>query len=125
MILNFFKRRKILKQTNTLDLIPIKIVEHEIADNGKTKLIVPRFKNKILSNTFTGSRISSNFKISLDDKGSKTWELIDNKKNISDIAKILNVDNNNENSEDQLSLFFIKLYNEGFITFRQLLDTKS
>ena len=125
MIADFFRRRKILKSTNSLELIPIKILDHEITQQGRIKLLVPRFKNKILSNIFTGNRKSEYFKISLDEKGSKSWLLIDNVKCISDIAKELLTDGQSiDDLENSLITFFVKLYNEGFITFKQLLPPK-
>lgn len=125
MFSNFFQRRKILKSTNTLDLVPVKLVNHEFTDNGKIKLIVPRFKNELLSNIFTGRHKGKHFKISLDETGSKTWLSIDNEKNIGEIAKELQNDRTgNKPFEESLASFFVKLYNEGFITFRQLLISK-
>lgn len=121
----FLKEKKKLKSVNSLDLIPVSLVKYEMVENGKIKLIVPRFKNKILLNIFTGKRISAYFKVSLDETGSKIWLLIDGEKSVDEISKKLDLSGNEkENRDEQLTAFITKLYREGFITFHQLLQSK-
>jgi hypothetical protein len=121
----FFKRRKILKSVNALDLIPIQLVNHEITAEGLIKLIIPRFSNKLLLHLFTGNRLTPEFKISLDETGSKVWQLIDGIKTAGEIAANLvkifeNKDLKLDSAEERVVAFISRLYQEDYITFRQI-----
>jgi len=115
----FFKKRKILKSANLLDLIPVHLVQHELYDNGKVKLLVPRFKQKWLQGVFTGKRKSPEFKISLDEIGSLVWLAIDSNKPVAQIIK--NLEKSENSIEERVSAFLTRLYQEDLITFKQLL----
>ena len=109
-----------------MDLIPVRLVQYEIAENERIKLIVPRFKNRVLINIFTGKRISKNFRITLDAIGSKIWIAIDGIESVEEISKKFNYSGEKKDDFDQqLTAFITKLYREGFITFNQLLVSKS
>jgi hypothetical protein len=129
MAIGFLKRRKILKSVNSLDLIPIRLVEHEMDEQGKVKLLIPRFKNEILRQIFTGKRISSEFKISLDETGSQLWMLIDNEKTIEKIAHELKDKMGANPSQPDTFVersvqFMTRLFEEDLITFKQLCDPR-
>jgi hypothetical protein len=49
--MNYFQRRKLLKQINSLELVPVAIVPFEESE-GTVKLIVPKFSNQILTRMF-------------------------------------------------------------------------
>ena len=119
----FFKKRKILKSANLLDLIPVRLVQHEAHENGKIKLLVPRFKQKWLQGVFTGKRKSAEFRISLDEIGSSVWLSIDSNKSVSNIIENLNknIEEKENSIEGRISAFLTRLYQEDLITFKQLL----
>jgi hypothetical protein len=122
---SFFARRKILKNINSLDLVPIALVEHEILENNKVKLIIPRFSKFWLEKIFTGKKISRTFRISLDETGSQVWLLIDGVKNVADIVaqqEAIFASNNQkiDGIAERTSGFISRLYQEEYITFKQL-----
>ena len=123
---SFFARRKILKSLNTLELIPITLVSHENTDENKIKLLIPRFSQKWLQNIFTGKKKSTEFRISLDEIGSSIWLLIDSTKTVETIVNQLHSEMQYKNLsveglEQRVSIFISRLYQEEYITFKQLL----
>ncbi len=120
--MNFFERRKILKNTNSFDLTPVKLVEHEVEENGFVALLMPKVYNKLMKKILEPKLKSKFIKIKLDEIGSAVWLSIDNKKNISAIAKEL-IDKFNDKIqpvEERLPKFFSQLYQQKFITFKEL-----
>ena len=125
MLLGFWKRRKILKSVNALDLVPLPLVRHELTSEGFVKLIIPRFKNKILIQLFTGNRLSPEFKISLDETGSQVWMLIDGEKSAGEIAvELLKIFENKglklDSPEERVVAFISRIYQEDYISFSQV-----
>jgi hypothetical protein len=120
----FFKRRKILLATNGLDLVPIALVQHEINEDGKLKLIIPRFQNKLLESIFTGKKKGKFYRISLDNIGAEVWKLIDGHRTIGEISEILAKTNHENNipfeeGEKRVVAFVTRLYQERYLSFRQ------
>lgn len=122
--MNFFKRRNILKNINALDLIPICKHPHEITEEGKINLQVRKFKNPKLSKFFISKRRSESFKIKLDELGSASWLEIDSKKNTQEICNSIREksDEKMPDLEDRLTKFLMLLYEQRYITFKQLQD---
>ncbi len=120
--MNFFERRKILKQSNAFDLTPIRRLNHELDDNSIVTLLLPRFKNKYAL-MFISDRVKNNpIKIKLDEIGSAVWLAIDNQKKIGVIAKEL-LEKFGERItpiEERLPKFFTQLYDQRYITFKEL-----
>lgn len=124
--MNIFQRRKILKQINALDLIPIRRHEHELTDENKVVLVVPKFEKNWMRRFFIAPARSNNFKIFLDDTGSKVWLKIDGVKTTKDIAYELLEDHPDmEETQDRVLSFISLLYEQRYITFQQLLEQTS
>jgi hypothetical protein len=125
MSVNFLKRRNILKSANALDLIPIILIKYELAENNLVKLIVPRFQNKLLKKIFHSNKLKPEFKVTLDEIGSIVWLTIDGQKNIETIIEKMIEHFQNKGSEvnspeNRVIAFLTMLYQEDYITFRQL-----
>jgi hypothetical protein len=122
--MNYFQRRKLLKQINSLELVPVAIVPFEESE-GTVKLIVPKFSNQILTRMFVSNKRQKTFNVKLDTSGSVVWTAIDGEKNIGYISKELkgvfvNKGEPCSDCETRVVSFISKLYDEGFVTFRQL-----
>jgi len=120
--MNFFKRRKILLRTNSFDLTPIKLVDHEIEENGLVSILMPKVYNKLMKKILEPKLSSKHIKIKLDEIGSTVWLSIDNNKNVGQIAKEL-VDRFQDKIqpvEERLPNFISQLYAQKFITFKEL-----
>lgn len=119
--MNFFKRRRILKQTNALDLIPVHNCEHRIEEDQTVTILVPRFKSETMYRFLPKNR-SRHFYIHLDKPGTTVWLEIDG---INDVRKICNILSGSEGeefvqTEKRVLKFLSRLYEERYISFKQL-----
>jgi hypothetical protein len=126
MPVNFFKRRNILKSANALDLIPVLLVKYNLVDKNQIKLIVPRFQNKLLKRFIIGKKLKPEFNVTLDEIGSSVCLAMNSQKNIekiiTEVKKNFEPDGSALNDFENRTIAFIaRLYQEGFITFNQLM----
>ena len=70
--MNYFQRRKILKQANFLDIHPVRLLEHELREDGGINMLMPRFKNRINAALFQPGSKEKIIRIKLDPFGSHT-----------------------------------------------------
>lgn len=123
--MNFFQRRKILKNSNFLDLHPIRVHEHERLDDGKIYLKVPKFSKKWLRDFAIAANKKKHYTIYLDELGTATWLEIDGKKNVKQICDNLveklgeKIKPYNE-VEERVAKFLAQLYEQRYITFQEL-----
>ncbi|MCL6098516.1 MAG: PqqD family protein [Bacteroidetes bacterium] len=123
MSLSFRERRRILKGKNALELIPVRLHEHETNPNSQVTILIPKFKKKFIVKYFVPMMKSPNIKLKLDEYGSFVWLNMDGKSTVGTISKrmmekfgdgILEVD-------DRISKYMTQLYEQRFITFTELL----
>lgn len=123
--MNFFKRRKILKNANVLTLVPLRKMEHKQKEGDKVTLIVPKFKNEILNDLLIPKSKPRHHSIHLDILGSFLWKHIDGEKNIEQICDILYENHTEEFKDrgdaiDRATKYVSMLYEQRYITFREL-----
>lgn len=119
----YFKRKKILKNANFLNLTPVPLFDHKKNDNGTITLLIPRFKD------FLGKRILQPrlkhpyITLELDELGTDTWLLSDGRKNVRDICEILKEKHKEKinPAEDRVTRFFSQMYMQKLITFNEIL----
>lgn len=121
--MNFFERRKILKSTNAYELIPIRRCEHQLEEDGKVTVLVPKFRNQKVSK-FMLARRSKFISIHLDETGSFVWLAIDGIQSIYNISQSLQQQFGEtfEQAGQRVNKFMSRLYEERYITFKQLED---
>lgn len=119
-----FNTNRILKNSNAADLIPIRIHSHEIDQNGLVTILVPKFKKTWISNFLKLKDRSRFIHIELDELGTATWLAIDGVKSIGLIVSELNdkLGQKIYPAEERVVKFINGLYNNRYITFKQLLD---
>ena len=125
MVKKFFERRKILKTINSLDLTPVRQMEFETMDNGKVDILLPRFKNPMLKNAFQSKKKGDHIRIHLDEIGSLIWLQVDGTMKVHELCAMLQSAypeklNPPEETEDRVSKFLSRLYQERYITFREI-----
>jgi hypothetical protein len=125
MASNFLKRRKILKEINTLDLTPVKQMESADNADGKVDIILPRFRNQFLKRALQPRKKGDNITIHLDELGSAIWRMIDGTMNVHQICSKLQTEfpeklNPPEETEERVAKFLSLLYQERYITFREI-----
>jgi hypothetical protein len=123
--LNFFVRRKILKNTNAMDLIPIRRCQYESEEDGKITVLIPKFRNEKVAHFMLG-RKARFIKIHLDDSGSAVWLEMDGIKDLRAISDSLKTRFGEDfaQPEQRINKFISRLYEERYITFRQLEDAR-
>jgi hypothetical protein len=127
--MNFFKRRKILKGANFLDLRPVRVLAHEVRDDGCVNLLLPRFRNKFSSSVLQPRSKQEHITIRLDRFGSHAWMEITGETTVAGICESLHMQftdqlHTREDTEDRVTQFLTRLYQERYITFREIQDDK-
>ena len=130
MSLNFFERRKVLKQINSLDLPPVRQMEFEINETGKVDILMPRFKHPVLKRALQPRKKQEYIRIHLDDPGSAIWLQIDGKMNVHELCAQLQAIypeklNPPEETEDRVVKFLALLYQERYLTFLEITKEKN
>jgi len=77
------------KKDNFLDLIPVRNCKWETTEEGKTFLVVPRFKNRWMKRIALRLGKSEGVKVYFDDNGAKVWNLVDGSKSVEEIGKLI------------------------------------
>lgn len=122
MPLSFSQRRKILKEANYLDLHPLRLHKEEIADENIVTIIIPKFKNRFIVQYIVPKLKSPDIKLKLDEIGSATWLLLDGKKDVREISKLLleKFGDKIEPVNQRLTKFLTGLYEQRLITFKEI-----
>lgn len=122
--MNFFQRRKILRSTSLLDLVPVPLVSHEQNESGKVELLVPKFRNEKFARWFIPRRRTVHYRIKLDETGSRVWLQLDGVKTFETLLQQLTLPGETD-FEERLGKFFTLMYDNGYITFKQLIETQN
>jgi hypothetical protein len=114
-----------LKTANFLDLTPFKVQKDTVREEGKIVLLVPKFKNPVLTSLLVPGRKSPHFRIKLDEMGTAVWEEIDGEKPAGDICERLKEKLGEklqpyDEVEQRVSKFLSRLYEQRYISFREL-----
>jgi len=119
--MNFFQRRRFLKSSNLLDLVPVRLVKYEATEENKVDLKVPKFRNEKFARWFIPSRKPIHITIHLDQQGSAVWLAMDGQRNVQEIVDLLQ-ETLGADTEKRIAQFCTKLYDGRYITFRQILE---
>ncbi|QEK11868.1 PqqD family protein [Crassaminicella thermophila] len=117
--------RKIKKDDNFLELIPVKKESQkwEINEDALVQLIIPRdgILDKIVRVFFKTPKV---MRIDLDMLGSCVWKAIDGKRNVKDIAELLKSEFGKEAEPlyERLGTYINILRNNKFITLEKARD---
>jgi hypothetical protein len=122
--MNFFKRRRLLKKVNSLDLTPLRLLEHTAGEGAKVSLLLPRFQGTIWKPLFQPRNQRKFIPIKLDNFGSATWLLIDGKSSVAEISNKLREQfpgdlQPGDDTETRVANFIFLLYDQRYITFRE------
>ena len=107
---------------NLLDLVPRRIVEHEIDEAHLVTVLMPRFKNRFMKRLFEPRHKSPFIKINLDEIGSEVWLLCDGARTIGEISALMREKFNEriEPCNDRLAVFFRQLEQAHFVSYTNL-----
>jgi hypothetical protein len=121
--LGYYKKKKILKNSNYLDLTPLRKFKHELDKDGNVVILIPRFTGFFLGKLLQPRLKNPFIKIHLDEAGTTTWLLTDGKKNVREICQIAEekLGSRIHQAYDRITTFFSGLYMQKFITFNEIL----
>ena len=124
--MNFFQRRKILKNVNYLELTPVKLMEDRLTDKGKIDILLPRFTNRFWNQVYKNSKKGEYIYIHLDEIGSAIWNSIDGNLSVQTICNEMKEKRPDhlqpaEETEKRVTDFLSLLYRERYISFREIL----
>lgn len=120
--MNFFQRRKILKEANYLDLIPVCAKKHLVGDDEKVTVIIPKFTNKFAVEKIVPKLKHPDMKLNLDEIGSAVWLMMDGKKKVKEIAVELSqkFGDKIQPVDERLTKFLTQLYEQRLIIFDEI-----
>jgi hypothetical protein len=123
--LNFFQRRRILKNANYLDLTPVRMMDFVTREDGKVDILMPRFNHHLLKRALQPHWKKEFIRIHLDEIGSAIWTQIDGISSVNDLCDRLKAIHPKklhpqEETENRVTHFLSLLYQERYITFREL-----
>ncbi len=116
-------RRKTTRyEVNLLRLVPERLVDHELGEDGMVTILAPRFRNRIMKRLLE-SRMRNRFvKIRLDEIGSAVWLLCDGGSDVGGVADTMSrrFGERIEPCHDRLAMFFTQLEASDFIRYSNL-----
>ncbi|MFH1198466.1 MAG: PqqD family protein [bacterium] len=118
-VMMFNKKSK--QPKNYLEIIPHRLREFIITEEGKVTVLVPKFENKFLVKYLVPIMKSKEIKVKLDEFGSEVWKQIDGQKNISEIGDSLTskFGEKIQPVEERLTKFLTQLSNGNLISFEK------
>lgn len=120
--MNFFERRKKLKNANYLELTPVHLMKYSSDENNFVTIHIPKFTSQ-LGKKFIMPRLKNPYiKLKLDELGSAAWLEIDGKKKVFQIAENLTKKYGQKIHpvEERLTKFLTQLYEQRLITFEEI-----
>ncbi len=121
--LGYFRKKKILKRANFLELTPVRKYEYETNEKGNAVILIPRFTDFLGKRLLQGRLKHPYIKLELDEAGSTTWLLADGKNSVKDICQLAEAKLGEKihPSADRVTTFFSQLYMRKLITFNEIL----
>ena len=115
---------------NYLEMIPVRIAESDRSDKSVESVLmlkIPKFKNISIGKLILFNNHSAYMKIHLDSFGSEVWMLIDGKIDVEQICTKLTgkFGEKVQPAEERVTKFLTKLYDNRYITYKQLEEFKS
>jgi hypothetical protein len=125
--MNFFQRRKILKDANFLHLVPVRVMEHTVAEDGKVTVLLPRFKNKFWREVYRNSKKGEFITIRLDETGSAIWLLIDSTSSVEKLSENALAQHPDrfttlDDAQTRITKFLALLYQQRYISFQEIMN---
>jgi hypothetical protein len=124
--MNFIQRYKLKRKQNFFDMTPIANYKHEINSDGIVVVLIPRFDNHFIGKWLNKTSSKKEIKSDLDEQGSKVYLLIDGKRTVFDIYKIIKDKEilDLEQAQERIITYLRMLYNNGLVEFKELRKKK-
>ena len=108
-------------ELNLLTLKPARNVPWETGPDGRTVLLVPKFRNRILVRVLVPLLRRPTFRLTLDERGTDVWSLCDGETDVAAIARHLDgkYGAGSDPGYERLARFFASLEREHLVTMVQ------
>ncbi|MEI6091873.1 MAG: PqqD family protein [bacterium] len=125
--MNIIQRYKLKRKQNFFDMTPVRNYEHEINDKGIVVVLIPRFDNHFVGKWLNKISSKKEIRTDLDESGSKVWLLIDGKRTVYDIFKVIKSEGilDLEQAQERIVTYLRMLYNNGLIEFKEFKKGKN
>lgn len=122
MSLSKYEQKKILQNSNSLDLTPVKLHPHETDSENIVTVMTPKFKNRLAEKYIMTRMKNKYFRIKLDKFGSFIWLHLDGKNRIQDIiSKSVNEFGDEiQPADERINKFLLQLFENKLISFSEL-----
>ena len=116
-----------MKKTNYLDLTPVTMMDHRMAEETKADILVPRFRKGFWREVYRQSKKGEYIYIHLDATGTAIWLMIDGNLKVHDICKKMNekfpgLFRQAGDAEKRVTQFLSLLYQQRYITFKEIIS---
>jgi hypothetical protein len=104
-------------------------MEYETREDGKVDILMPRFKHPVWKRAFQPHWKQETIRIHLDEVGSAIWLQVDGTINVNELCNRVQASHAEKlhppvESEKRITQFLSLLYQQRYITFRELLQEK-
>lgn len=108
------------KVSNFLDLVPDRNCMWDKSLDGRTYLLVPRFKNRWMKKMSLRLGKSESVRVYFDNNGAKVWNLVDGSNNVEQIGKLMEKEKGETIQQlyERLSEFIATMARNKFIYFK-------
>lgn len=122
MPLSFAEQKKILQNTNSLELTPVKLHPEEVDDQNIVTVLAPKFKNKYAVKYILPKMKDKYFKIKFDKLGSFVWLHLDGQNKIRDVinTSIKEFGEEIHPADERINKFLLQLFNNKLISFSEV-----
>jgi len=114
-----FRRRR-RNAADLLALVPRRKYEHELTDEGKVVVIIPKFRRPPFNRLMRRMK-APNIRVKLDEIGTFVWLHADGVRSVGDIAQALRDEfgDTAEPAEERVHLFFQQLHRGGMVRLEE------
>lgn len=119
----FFKRRKILKNANFLELHPIVRYRWEATEQDLVNVFIPKFEQSFWNFLVPRRMLNHHFTLHLDELGSATWKLMDGTRTVATICEMLTgqFGEKIQPAQERTTKYMAQLYQRDLISFNEIL----
>ncbi len=116
------KLKRKLATVDPYQLIPAPLFQHRVNDSENVEIHVPKFKNEAFGKLFLSKKSKPYHVIELDETGSRVYSRFNGERNIKEILELVRTDGKEpiEQLEERCFSFIQQLFNQKYITFKQL-----
>jgi hypothetical protein len=122
--LGYFRRTRILKHANFLELTPMQQHNYRMESDGTATILIPKFTGWLASRILQPRVKHKYITLALDELGTATWLLCDGHQSVKTICKALKAKFGDKirPAEQRITTFLSQLYKDNIIIFKEIVQ---